>query len=267
VLTITVAPALSSASVPTGTVAIKVDGTTVTTLTLTNGSATYNFSSATSGSHIVSATYSGSTAFAASNGSLAVVVTSIGSFTISAPALSIAAGANATETITLTPAGGYTGSVGFTVSTSSSITDTCYALGAANVTNSNPVQTSLTIYTDANTCSGYTPLSRKSGKVASLDHRNAPALPRPSAPVGISLAGLVAVGILGRRSKRLRGLVLMAMLGVAGFGLSGCGDSSSTGSTTLSANAPTGTYTVTVTATDAYTPTITASTTFTLTIH
>jgi hypothetical protein len=105
---------------------------------------------------------------------------------------------------------------------------------------------------------------QKGTKTASLDSKERPAL--PSAPIGISLAGLLAVGLLGRRSRALRGIVLAALLAVAGFGLTGC-SGTSTASTTLTPISNAGTYTVTVTATDAYTPTITATTTFALTIH
>ncbi len=265
-VTVTVAPALTSSTVPAGTVTIKLDGNTVTTLTLVNGSATYTFSSTTSGNHIVAATYSGNTTYAASSNTLVITTTAIGGFTISAGAVAVTNGNTVTEPITITPNGGYTGSVGFTVSTPTSITNTCYVLGAANVTGTSPVQTTLTIYTSANNCTGYTPLKQNGGTVAALGHGS---LPGGSAPVGISLAGLMAIGVLGRKSRRLRGLVVVAVLAVAGFGLSGCGDT--TGSTTTltppSQNAATGAYTVTLVGSDAVTPSITATTTFVLTVQ
>jgi hypothetical protein len=138
------------------------------------------------------------------------------------------------------------------------------------------VQTTLTIYTSSSICSGYTPLQRRGGRVAALGNGASGggpggSDPRRRAPIGISLAGLAAIAVLGRRSRRLRGLVVIALLAVAGFGMSGCGDTNTSNVATLngggSANSPTGSYTVTVVATDAYTPSITATTTFMLTLQ
>src|SRR5258708_29900569 len=70
-ITITVAPESSSiTTTPTGTLTIVVDGTTETSsLALSNGSATYTFSSTVSGAHVIKATYSGNSTFASSTGS------------------------------------------------------------------------------------------------------------------------------------------------------------------------------------------------------
>jgi subtilase family serine protease len=75
-ITITVSPESKSiTSTPTGTLTIVVDGTTETSsLALSNGSATYTFSSTVSGSHVIEATYSGSSTFASSTGSVTVNV-------------------------------------------------------------------------------------------------------------------------------------------------------------------------------------------------
>src|SRR5207237_1311231 len=76
-ISITVASAsTSSTTTPTGTLTIAVDGTTQTpSLTLTNGSAAYTFSSTAAGPHTIAAAYSGDTTYAASSGSLTVTVT------------------------------------------------------------------------------------------------------------------------------------------------------------------------------------------------
>jgi hypothetical protein len=270
-ITITVAPTASSSVAPTGTVAISVDGTTVTTLTLVNGVASYTFQSSASGPHVIYAAYSGDSTYAPSNGSLVLTLGSAGGFTISAPALTMSSGSSQNETITLTPSGGYTGSVGFTVSTTAPINNSCYDLGTATVSSAQAVQTTLTIYTTSSICTGFTPLLRKGGTAAKIAAGSGGgSRPGNPAPIGISLAGLVAIGVLGRRSRRLRGLVVVALFAVAGFGLSGCGDTNTSNASTLnggSTNSPTGTYTVTVVATDAYTPSITATTTFTLTLQ
>ena len=193
------------------------------------------------------------------------MVASTGSFTISAPALTIADGSTVNETLTLTPAGGYTGTVGLTVSTTSSITNTCYALSSVTVSGATPVNAMLQIGTSESVCSGYQPLLKSRGTSASL---HAPPAPGRGAPIAISMAGLIAIGLLGRRSRRLRGAVFAALLAVAGFGLSGCGEGSTGAATSTNTGMATkGTYTVTVVATDAVTPSITSSTTFQLTIQ
>ena len=175
-------------------------------------------------------------------------------------------GNSGNENITLTPTGGYQGSVGFTVTTSSSIANTCYGISSAAVTGTSPATVQLQVYTSSAICGGSTPLLKGGGKVAALGKKSPPA-PGSPAPIGISLAGLLAVGLLGRRSRALRGMVLAATLAVAGFGLSGCSGGGSAATGIQTGNAPTSTYTVTVTATDAVTPSISASTTFTLTLQ
>ncbi len=273
-VTIQVAPTSgTSTATPTGTLTILLDGSTVATPTLASGRATYTFSTPTSGNHVIYAAYSGDAIFAPSNKSLVLTVSAIGTLTVSAPPLTITDGTTASQTITVTPGGGYTGSVGLSVSTTAAITNTCYSLNAVNITSAGAVTTTLAIGTTTSVCSGLTALSRNGGKVASLQDNGAPKLPArrpgPSVPVGASLAGLLAVGLLGRRSKRLRAFVVLAMLAAAGFGLSGCGDNTAVPTTggTSSTLATKGSYVVTVTATDAVTPSITSSSTFTLTIQ
>ncbi len=273
-VTIRVAPASATSTVtPTGTLTILLDGSTVATPALAAGMATYTFSTPSSGNHVIYAAYSGDGIYAPSNRSLVLTVSATGSIAVSAPALTITDGTTASETITVTPAGGYTGSVGLSVSTTASITNTCYSLNSVNITSAGAVTTTLAIGTTASVCSGLTPLVRNGGKVASLEDGAAPKMPtrapKRSVPVGASLAGLLAIGLLGRRSKRLRAFVVVAMLAATGFGLSGCGDNSATPATTGTNTtlATKGTYTVTVTATDAVTPSITSSSTFSVTIQ
>jgi hypothetical protein len=133
---ITVASASSSSTVtPTGTLTIAVDGSVQTSsLGLTNGSATYAFSSAISGSHIVVATYSGDSTYAPSSGSLALTVVggssslAASTTTLLAQTTSPPAGASDIITITVasasssstaTPTGTLTIAVDGTVQTSS----------------------------------------------------------------------------------------------------------------------------------------------------
>jgi hypothetical protein len=111
-ITITVASASSSSTAtPIGTLTIVVDGTTQTSsLGLTNGSATYTFSSMTIGSHIIVANYSGNSTYSSSSGSLTVkVVASSPTLTASTTTLAVqtttpTAGAGDTITITVASA-------------------------------------------------------------------------------------------------------------------------------------------------------------------
>jgi hypothetical protein len=109
-ITITVAPVSSSSTpTPTGTLTIVVDGTTETSsLALTNGSATYPFSSTTTGLHVILATYSGNSTYSSSIGALTVTV---GANPVATPAPGIAS---------LSPAVVYAGSSAFTLTVTGS---------------------------------------------------------------------------------------------------------------------------------------------------
>jgi subtilase family serine protease len=153
VITITVASASgSSTTTPTGTLTIVVDGTTATSsLALVNGSATYTFSSATAGAHAITATYSGDTTYAASNGSLTVTVTAVASqTTVSAATTTPAVGVS--DLITITVASGSasssatpTGSVTIAVDSTAQAPTLTLASGSATYTFSSTVAGSHTI--------------------------------------------------------------------------------------------------------------------------
>jgi len=266
-LTITVIGTTPSTPAPTGTVQVSVNSGAVSNVTLvpgtTSSTATYNFSSNTLGSNTVSVSYLGDTNYQTSAfGPLTLMVKSPGTFTLSAPTVSVAAGATATETVTLTPTGGYFGLTNLTLSPST-IVNACYSLSNPTVSGIAAVPVSVTIYTSEGNCGSQNLLRMGPGS-----HAMAPAQPKPGRqlPVGLAMAGLLAIGFAGRRSRKLRGLIVLALLAVAGFGMSGCGSSSTAGQG-ISTNAPTGSYTVTVTASDNATGTITATTTFTLTVQ
>ncbi len=267
-ITITVAPKSSSlTTTPTGTLTIEVDGSTVTSsLGLSSGSASYTFSSATAGSHVIEATYSGDATYAASSGSVTVTVgsstsSSTASFTLAATNVSVAAGASGTSTITITPKNGYTGTVGWTVSAdSSSLSNACYSLASTSVSGSSAVTTTMTIYTSSSACSSSSISGAGSGK-------------RKFASAGVSairgaggftMAGLFLAGAFGIPFTRKR-IGISLLLVVFGLAVSGCGSSSSSSAST--SNAATGSYSLTITGTDTSSSSITASTTMTLTIN
>jgi hypothetical protein len=105
----------STAGTPTGSVQF-LDGTTVLGTSPVNaqGAATYTTSTLAAGSHTINAVYSGDTNFAASQSTLTQAVIAP-AFTLAAdPAtLTLKAGQTGQIKITLTPVGGYTGSLTF----------------------------------------------------------------------------------------------------------------------------------------------------------
>src|SRR2546430_13999642 len=75
-------------------------------LAFANGTATLTWTFSSTGSHSVTAVYSGDTNYAASNAAaITVTVTPSGSFTIGGSAVTATAGDSGTSTITLTPTG------------------------------------------------------------------------------------------------------------------------------------------------------------------
>ena len=257
-ITIAVASGSStSTAVPTGTLTLVVDGVpTSSSVAITNGTATYSFASSTLGTHTVTATYSGSSVYAASTGTVTLTVvasstnaatgtyaltltgtdsagSTTGSISIAASALTVAAGTSGVSTVSVTPAGGYTGTITWTLSTNTTLANACYDISNLAVPGTTAVTTALTVYTSSALCAnaattGATGL-RKLGKSAVAEN-HPPTERLPGLPMTkLALAGLLTAGAFGSRSKRLRFTLALVMLAVIGFGLSGCsGGSSST---------------------------------------
>jgi hypothetical protein len=275
IVTIAVASASSSSTAkPSGTLTVTVDGATETSaLPLTNGSATYTFSSVTAGSHTITATYSGDSTYAGSTGSLTLTVGSTNkSFVLTASNVVVSAGSSGTSAITITPQNGYTGTIGWSVSSSSSISNACFSLPNATVSGTSAVTATLTIYTSASACAsgavkGALGNRRKFIAATRIASRGNALAPLNSNPVsgGLPLAGLLFVGLFGVRFRRVRTSSVAFLLVAAGLAVWGCsGASSSTSSNT--ADATKGSYTLTIVGTDTSSSAITTSTTMTLTI-
>jgi hypothetical protein len=286
-ITITVSPESSSiTATPTGTLTIVVDGTTETSsLALSNGSATYSFSSTSSGAHVIKATYSGNSTYASSTGSLTVNVgdtsgtSSSGSFTLSATNVTVSQGSSGTSSVTVTSQNSYAGTVGFTLSTSSSsLSDYgCYSVNDVSVNSNSTATTTLTIYTSESACN--TTSSVKTGTrhnfVKTGTTSKAP--PHTSSnfhttlPVGAAaFACLLLFGIRKRAAQLWTVLGCFVLLGILGLSTgcsSGSGSSSSSGSSSTATDVATGTYTLTLYGEDTSSSSIAASTTFTLTVE
>jgi subtilase family serine protease len=151
-ITITVAPLTTSTTTPSGTVSVTVDGGPPATLTLTGGVATYSFQSATAGTHVIAATYSGNGTFGASTGTLTVDVGGTSSFTLTATNVSVATGASGTGTITITP-NGYTGTVDLAI-VPTTLLDGCVVITpSVAVSGTAPVNSATyTVYTSSTSC-------------------------------------------------------------------------------------------------------------------
>jgi len=275
VINITVASACNSVTTtPIGTVTIAVDGIAQSpSLSLANGSATYTFSSTTTGSHTIAATYSGDSTFASSSGSVNITVTASKTFTLSATNVTVSAGNTGASTVTITPKSGSTGTVTFTVSSSPSLTNGCFSLPNTTVFGSSAVATTLTVRTNSSACAsgalagpavGQQNFVRGAPRTLANDFRLFSAF--NEAQAGLALAGLLLVALLvyhfgGHGLGVIAGVFLLVAIGFAISAISGCGGGG------YGSNAAKGTYTVTIVGTDTGSFSITTSTTMTLTIN
>jgi subtilase family serine protease len=292
--TITVVAASGSAT-PSGSVTLQIDGggsssygtgSTTTVPLVASGvagtaTAAYQTSFSTAGTHQIIAQYlkyPGNATFANSAGAVQVNVggttSGSGSFTLSpSPStLTVSQGNSGTETLTITPSGGYTGTVllAFDTSDDNALGNLCYEFtttlsngdGSVAVTGTSAVTTQLSLDTNAADCAdarpstGATPFHRL-GRVKAASSKGA-----NPAPLGVALAGLLLAGFLGRRARKFHTMAgVIALLALA-LAVSACGGGSSGPS-----DPSKGTYTVTVFGQDSSSATITGQTSFTFTIQ
>jgi hypothetical protein len=284
-VTITVAeynPQAPAIMIPTGSVSVTVDGVVVnSSLGLTSGVATYSFSSATTGSHVIVATYSGDANNAPSTGT---IVLSVGgtsgtsaTVTLAAGNITLAQGATANGTLTVTPSGGYTGTLLISVNAPASLTNFCINGNDPTVTGTTAVSSAFTVWTSAAACNsqGLTPSSRSGTgnfRFTRLPSRSVatsfPASPWKRLPIpAAALAGTLMLVCFRRRSMLIRASMaigLALLLSFSGLAITGCSNNNS--STSTASDSPVGTYTITISAQDSVNPTITATTNFTLTV-
>jgi subtilase family serine protease len=274
--------AASGSTTPSGNLTLSIDGggtsynnggATATVplsgiITAGTASATYQIAFSTAGTHQVVAHYSGDATFAASTGAIQVSVPNTGSFTLKATGATIVQGSEGASTITVTPSGGYTGTVDITPS--SSTASFCYFTTTALVSGTSAVQTTMTFDTNLTNC-GLTNAQSGSGKKlfqaggqkASLSSHSSPSI----AAAAFSFAGLFLAGFLGWRRRQLRLVCGLLVLGIAGFALSACGGGGSSSSSSSVNYTTKGSYLVTLTGQDSASSAISATTTFTLTVQ
>jgi len=273
-LTITVASgSASSTATPTGSATITVDGAPQTpALTLASGSATYTFSSMTAGSHTILADYSGDSTYASSAGSLTLNVV-VKSFKLAATSVTVSAGSSGASAVTVTPQGGYTGTIAWAISSSPALTNGCFSLPNTTVSGTGAVTATLTVATLASSCPAAA-VAATTGK-HSVISVSAPSFGAETHPFSIlqatqaslAMVGLLVFGLVRRRSHCFAVVAAACILVVIGMAASGCGGGG--GSASPSASTPAaakGTYTVTVVGTDTVSSSITQTTTMTLTV-
>jgi hypothetical protein len=297
--TITVAEAGGSGT-PTGTVTLKIDGgtdcgglsgdtcggTTLSNQTLSsNGTFTYSATFTTTGTHSVLAQYSGDATHAPSTGvgSVTIGTTSSGKGTITMAATNVTVkqGSSAPSTITVTPAGGYTGTVLIGISNTSNnnaLSNLCFSFtttlssgqGSMVVSSTTAATTMLTFDANASDCASTTGASKpglhslRSLRGNTISRGPGPRQAPNRLPAEVAFAGLLLAGFLGRYSRKFRSAAWIIVLASAGLAMTACGGSSS--SSTTVPNPPKGTYTITLTGADSVTASITTTTTLTLTI-
>lgn len=272
---LTFSTAVAGASgTPTGTASFTIDGTAAgSAITLASGAASYTLVGgfATSGTHTIVATYSGSSTYAAASATLTLTVSAgTGSITMtSSPStLTVTSGSSGTEAIAIT-SNGFSGALSFKATLTSSSTSTFpYCLSITPVTlAAGATQTAtLTVNTAGNCATTGITLAKTMRPAPSGNTSGREALL-------VFSAGLL--GCIAMRRRLLPAALLVVAASVLGFGLSGCGGGGSSGSTTTTTGTSTGTgsasvkgtYGLQITATSSTYSTVSASTTFMLVVQ
>lgn len=262
---LTVAATVTGASgTPTGTVTLSSGSYNSGAQALTGGAYTFSVAAGALplGTDTLTVAYSGDPTYATTTGSTTVTVTEIGSYSLAASTTTaIAPGASTSSTITATPAGGYTGSITLTCSvgaiTGGTDTPTCSVGSAIAVTGAAAATGSVTVFTTA------AATSAKKGPGGTAQIRNDRTGGWLSAG-GAALACLLFFGIPARR-RNWKTLVSVLIFTSIFGALSGCGGGGGGGGGTTDPGTTAGTYTVTVTGTDA--ALVKQQTSFTVTVN
>ncbi len=246
----------SNAPAPTGSVTLISGNYTSAPTSLVSGNASISiFAGALpAGSDTITAAYSGDANYVTASFTVPVTVTAIPpSFALAATNIKITSPgstANNTSTITITPAGGFTGAVTLTASLASSPTSAVdpptFSFGSSSpvvVTGTSPATATLTITT--------TPAAKASLRDPRLF---------PTAGGGAILSCVVIFMLQTRRRKWLTALALTSFLAFVTGALSGCSNAPSNHN---SGTTP-GSYVITVTGTSG---TLTSTSQVTLTVQ
>ena len=228
---VTLTAAITSAGVgsPTGSVTFYDGATTLGDGTVSSGSASYSTAALSAGSHSITAVFSGDTFFQTSTSAAFTQVVVAPGFTLSAAptSLTIAKGASGSTVITLTPVGGFTGTINFACGTLPSLASCSFSPASLNViAGGSGLASTLTVSTNGST---------------TVAMRHAPEM----FPEVVAALLLLPLGFI-RRIRRIKSSAWLGCLLLAGVclaaGISGCGGSANP-------TTPVGSYTVPVTVT------------------
>ena len=221
---------------PTGSVSFSTGSTGLGMATLTSGVATLQTSFAAAGSYPVTATYKGDQNNIASTSSAATVVIAAPDFTISAAPASgtITPGQTATFTFTVSPVGGYAGTVSFSCGTLPGQAACSFSPASVTPSGGSPASTTMTITTAT------------SSAMLNPERRSSPWFPTG----GLALAGVIGLAFAPKRiwrlNQQLRWLCWALLLASLSLLASGCGGGGN--NSTSNPGTPAGSYTVSVTA-------------------
>lgn len=271
---------------PSGTVSFSLDGTVVGNKTLSGGSATYVASFTTAGNHILEASYSGDSTYAASIGTSSVnVLSTAGSFSFTPATSSITISSSTTctntaldgdgfntycDVLTVTPSGGYTGSIDFQATTADATlaSEGCWNWDAATVNGTATATGTIYISVNSTFCSSngipVTGNKRPNHRFKLVPKTNANQSSQPTS-AGLWSISLLIVALVGLRLRKMRGLAAFLFLVALGLGMTACGGGSS--GTTSVGGGGSGGVSVVVTGTDTVSPSITSSTTLSVTVN
>jgi hypothetical protein len=183
----------------------------------------------------------------------------------------VAQGSTGTETISVTPAGGYTGTVDLNwdagTAGDTALQNLCFEftnmnsaeLGTLPISGGTAAVTTQLIFdTNASDCQTEAAIRKTGMRPMRSLHAGSTAKNTGGSPVPLTVAfaGLLLVGFMGRASRKLRGLAGLILLAVVGLATTAC--SSGAFNNTVP-DPPMGTYTITVTAQDSVNANIVAT--------
>jgi hypothetical protein len=227
---------------PTGSVSFTAGTTSLGTATLTNGVATLQTSFGAAGSYATTATYQGDQNNAASTSSAVTIVIAAPDFTVTATPTSgsVTPGQSASFTFTVTPVGGYSGTVKFSCGTLPAQAACSFSPASAAPSGGSPASSTLMVTTAAATAALHP------------SQHSAPSLPPWIPAGGLALAGAMGIAFAPRKmqrwSRQLRWLSWGLLLVSLPLSVLGCGGGNSSSST--NATTPPGSYTISVNVAD-----------------
>ena len=223
-LTVTVS-GVAGGPVPTGGVTVLDGATSVGTGTLSAGKATVTVTLTTLGSHSLMVNYGGDKNYAASSGTAAISVVVPFVLTATPAAVTVAANGAATPTLTVTPGGGFSGTVTFSCTTPVAYVTCSVAPGSLAVSGGVAGTAELVVTVPPNVSANREPSQTRNAALWAM-----------LLPLGLA-------GLAGRKKAWGRGLLSLALAVLLGGAASGCSG------TSTSKLPPAGTQVLTVTAT------------------